>query len=246
MSKVNPAQTTIAIENFIGTIFSHDPKNILIWDTCSLLDILRLPYRNGDINTFKILNEINELVQQGEIYSICSALTINEWDEHQEVIKNDTQVSLEKTSIYHRNCIDITNEIYTSVYESVPLYDKNLVNTFELIADQIIEKTIFLDTESVANDALQRIALKRPPGSKKQEFKDCTIWETSISVAKLVAVLGVPNRTIFYTVNTADFADKSREPILFQNILISEAVVANLDCCLKLDDVRSILIPNPN
>lgn len=237
MSNINHPHIT-SIEDFVDNIFLPNPKNILIWDTCSLLEILRFPYRGGNLNTFKLINKLNALITSDTIYSVCSELTITEWNDHQESVRLETEKSLTKTSEYHENSISIINDILGSGHVSISLTGKQLTETFEIIADQILSKTIFVQTETIANDALQRVAQKKPPGSKKPEFKDCAIWETSLSISAKAFAKATGRRTVFFTVNTDDYVDKGRTPKTLFGTLITDAVTASLDCVLTFNETH--------
>lgn len=240
MSKINnPVE--YSIQDFVNNIYTPDNRNLIFWDTCALLEIFRFPYRDGDLNTYKILNRINGLIQNNIIYSVASSLTITEWNDNEDEVKNDTQISLEKTGNYHNICLEVTNEIFTTTYLSEPIHNKNLIQSFEALVDNIISKTIFIQTDEIANNALERVRDKKPPASKKQEFKDCTVWETALKLSRDIYAIETDNLQVFYTVNTDDFLDKSREPKVFHATLLTEASLSNLNCCSNTSEVNTRL-----
>lgn len=240
MSNINPL--TISINDFFQNHFIPNPKNIILWDTCSLLDLLRLPYRNGDINSFHNIIQIKALIDNNSIYSICSSLTIAEWNEHEAKVKIATQDSLLTTSILHKNSIDIINDIFTSAHMTTKLDDKGLVNELERIADDILSRTQFVMTDEIANAALWRVANKFPPASKKQEFKDCAIWETALAIGSGVSGSGSGNKVVFFTVNAEDFIDKSRTPQVWHGKILSEATTIGVSLSLTYQDSYNNLI----
>lgn len=238
MSNINPS--TIGINDFVQNHFNPNPKNIILWDTCSLLDILRLPYRNGDISAFQNLIQIKALIDNNTIHSLCSSLTIAEWNEHEVKVKQETQDSLLLTSNFHKNSVDIINSIFTSTHTTTKLDDKGLVNELEHIADEILSRTHFVTTDEIANSALWRVANKRPPASKKREFKDCAIWETALAIGS--GINGSGNKIVFFTVNTDDYIDKSRTPQIFHGNILSEATTIGVNLFLTYQDSYNNLI----
>jgi hypothetical protein len=238
MSKIN--LPTIGIDDFVQNHFLASPKNILVWDTCSLLDIMRLPYRNGDLTALQSLIEIKNLIDSNTIFSLCSSLTMTEWNDNEDNVKQGTQKSLELTSIYHKNCVEIINNIFTTPYQTTQLDDKGLVGELEKIADEILNKSIYLNTDTISDSALWRVAQKRAPASKKQEFKDCAIWETALAIGS--AVNGNGKKVIYFTVNTDDYIDKSRTPKVPYSSIISEAVSMNVDFTLTFQDAHTRII----
>ncbi|KAF2079981.1 PIN domain-containing protein [Flavobacterium sharifuzzamanii] len=242
MSKIS-GKSALSVDDFVA-IYNANKKNILFWDTCSLLEIIRFLYRNGNVNDYKILNEINALIQSDSFYSIASALTIKEWNDNEELVINSVKDSLIQTTDFHFNTINVINEINATIYESESLHDKNLVNDLVKLAESIISKTYFVETDEVANKSLERIAFRRPPANKKNEFKDCVVWETMILVSERINATkeAADNyKKIFYTVNTDDFIDKSRMPKTFHGALIAEASVVDLICCQNLKEIKNFL-----
>jgi hypothetical protein len=222
--------------DFVQNIFSAEPKPIFFWDTCSLLEIIRLVYRGGNLNSLKSIIEIKGLIDSGAIYSICSELTIKEWNDNFDHIKSETQKSLNLTSIFHKDGIDMINHIFSTTYSSDHTGDKGLVAELEKIADGICQSSIFLTTDSIAQNALTRVKNKLPPSAKKPEFKDCAIWETVLDLASQVQFAGL--NFVFLTVNTDDYVDKGRTPRKIHGNLISEAVTYNVDLELTFEQAR--------
>ncbi|NDP22295.1 MAG: DUF4935 domain-containing protein [Paludibacter sp.] len=239
MSKITSC-TISSIENFVVDIYSPNKKHIIFWDTCSLLEIIRFLYRGGNVNSYKNLNSINKLIQRDEIYSIASTLTIKEWNDNEAIVIDRFKNDLKLTSKYHKDSIETINEINTTAYDSESIFDKNLTEDLISLAESIILKTIFIETNDIANKALDRVSYRRPPANKKNEFKDCAVWETMYLVCDKInqTKLQTDNYNfVFYTVNTDDFIDKSREPKIFHGSLLSEASVVNMICCQKTEEV---------
>lgn len=240
MSKIL-SPTEFLIQDFISNVYNSDKKNILFWDSCALLEILRFPYRGWDANTYDILNKLNGLIHRSDIYSLASSLTITEWNDNEEEIRNTTQTSLEETHNYHSTCIDVLNKIHSTSYASETIQDKSLVNTLDILANSILSKTLFIKTEEVANNALERVKKKLPPSKKKAEFKDCTIWETVLYLSREIYKIDTVNKQAFFTVNVEDFVNKSLTPPIFHHLLTTEAAESNLICCHKFEQVNVVL-----
>ena len=239
MSKINISAIS-TIDDFVVKIYGVNKKHILFWDTCSLLEIIRFLYRGGSLNTYKNINTINKLIQRDEIYSIASSLTIKEWNDNEKKVIESFQESLNLTSKYHKFCIETINEINTTTYQSEVLFDKKLKDDLISLAESIIQKTIFIETNEIANKALERVSYKRPPAHKKNEFKDCVVWETMYMICDKINKSKVATdkfNFVFYTVNAEDFVDKSREPKLFHSVLLTEASVVNMICCINSEEV---------
>ena len=244
MSNLN--KPSVTIDHFIQNVFQPDPKPVFFWDSCSILDILRLPYRKGTLDTLKAYLAIKALTDAGAIYSVCSALTIIEWNDHFAHTLDETQRNLDMTSFFHKNSVDMINHIFSTTYTSVHIGDKGLSAELETIADSIIQDCYFLGTDEIAPSALARVAAKKPPAGKKPEFKDCAIWETVLEVAN--DIKGTGNRTVFFSVNTEDYVNKGRTPNIIHDNINSEAVIYSIDIALDCQDALvkiSAALPPP-
>ncbi len=241
MSKINnPVETSIA--QFIANEYNASAKNVIFWDTCTLLDVFRFPYRNGGtLNTFRLLNRINGLIQNDTVYSIASSLTIREYNDHEDEAKAFLSGSLAATDNYHTTCIGIANDIAGAAFVSESITNKNLLMNFEALVDNIISKTIFIRTDEIANIALERVRDKRPPSKKKPEFKDCAIWETALNLSMGIHAVDAATHQVFCSTNTEDYVDKSKVPPIFNGILTTEAAASNLRCCYTIDQVGPMI-----
>lgn len=235
--------TRISINNFVNTIYLPAQKPILFWDTCALLEIIRFLYRDVEPNmleAFRNLKHIHSKIINGEIYSVSANVTLNEWDDNIGKICNEISESLQRTTNYHKNAIDIINEIKSTTQISIPLVGQDLEDKLITMAESIVEKTYFLEVdENLSFNALKRVIAKTPPAKKKTEFKDCAIWETMVRLATLLNATGSSLNKVFYTVNTEDFCQSTtRKP--FINELITEAISLKFECCRTTGEIKTL------
>lgn len=236
----NLTNSAVSSDDFLNKVFIVSPKPIFFWDTCGLLDILRLPFRKGDLQALQCITAIKSLIDSDLIYSISSELTTKEWNDHFALTISETKDSLKKTSAYHNNCIEMINHLYSTTYVSDDLSNKGLVEAFELIADEILQKTVFISFDKISGDALRRVANKLPPSKKKPEFKDCAIWETVLDLSNLVRPFGL--KFVYFTVNTEDYVDKARTPQLVHPSILTEAVTYGVSIGLTFREAYNSII----
>ena len=236
------------ITDFIDNVFVAKPGKILCWDTCGLLDIVRFVYRQEPINTFDSIVTILDMVESGQVLSVASELTIKEWNDNIDIVYDFVVDSFIKTTNYHYMASDAINKIKSLSLPTSQLHGQGLEDELLNIAIRILNKTYFLKADEVSKDAIVRISNHQAPGGKKSksEAKDCVIWETMLALSKCLNnypdKTKVPNTTkVFYTVNTDDFADKSRVPYQFQRILLTEAAANAFLCCLNFKEVEASL-----
>ncbi len=112
------------------------------------------------------------------------------------------------------------------------------------IAFNIALASHFIKYDEIATNTLARVAAKRRPAKDKQaEIKDCAMWETMLRLCSDIhaAIPAGSPKKVFYTVNTADFADKGRVPMDFFGEFKNEAAVHGFNCALMIDDAVNAL-----
>jgi hypothetical protein len=189
-----------------------EKKPVIFWDTCSLLDIVRLPLpcRKQKAVTLNNLLIIKDNIVSGNIISLSSILCINEFNNHIEQhvneLKKESLCLSEKVNTF----VSFINVVNTT---GMPIPRTNLSeykieNFLSQIAHDIIDNTFFVNEDnSFASFAHNRTTLKVPPAKKKGEYKDCYIWGTCLELRS-----NSTDRTYSYNFissNTTDYADKN-------------------------------------
>lgn len=236
----NIISPTVSSDDFIATIYHSAQKPIFFWDTCSLLDIIRLPYRQWDLESLKSVLEIKALIDADLVYSVCSELTIQEWNDNFTSARSGTTNSLKATSDYHGNCISMINHLFGTNLVSENLTDKGFVEELVRIAVEITQKTHFITIDKIAGDALRRVAQKAPPSKKKPEFKDCAIWETVLDLSVLSRPYG--HTCVYFTVNIEDYANRTHTPPIVLYQIASEAVTSGVEVALTFEQAKYMLV----
>lgn len=240
--------TKYTIQTFVDSVYSLRPGKILFWDTCGLLDIIRFVYRQEPENTMDSILSILEQIENDDVISIASELTVKEWNDNISDVFTRQVEDLQLTTKYHKRAADAINKLKRASLSSSPLSGNGFENLMEDIAFRIINKTFLIKSDEVAQDAIIRLSDHLEPGGKKSksEVKDCVIWETMLALSSRINAYdsdsGVtPFVKVFYTVNTDDFADKSRTPYQFHRRLLSEAAANSFLCCLSFSHVDAEL-----
>lgn len=237
--------TEKSFEEFVA-IYTMHPKPIFFWDTCGLLEIIRFVYRkNNGVATLNAISNLARKVTVGDIYCVTSELAAIEWDDNVNTAITDMRNSLKKTEDYHALAATTINSfIPGSAVQSDPISTFRLEDVLLDIALNIAHSSHFIKYEEIAKDTLTRVAAKTPPArDKRAEIKDCAFWETMLRLCRCINDVmpgGSPSK-VFYTVNTDDFADKSRVPVVFFNELLAEARLAGFNCALIIDDAVAVL-----
>ncbi len=224
-------------------IYKKEPKPIVFWDTCGLLEYIRFIYRkNNGIATLNSMLNVAKKIVNGDVYSVASELSLIEWDDNEKTVVDGLKDSLLMTESYHALAMDSINMLTGAGKVSYPISIYNLEVILKDIALNIAEYTRFICYEDVTDATVLRAALKQPPAHKKHEIKDCAVWETMLQVCHDInTVVKTCPKRVFYTVNTDDFADKSRTTPTYMSVLLSEATLLDFDCALTIDEVNGLL-----
>lgn len=167
----------------VGNVIPKD-KPIVFWDTCSLIYIISIAMRNSfrDYDSYK---QVLDWIENDEVVSVTSEIVLREFAEHFEENK--------KCAIEDQKVIQRILKEYASTQE-----DKELANRISDDADKLdlvsvledIEKRVWAKTYVIKEDdtfnrtAHYRVMHKMSPSATKDQYKDCYIWSTFISLCK--------------------------------------------------------------
>jgi PIN domain len=190
-----------------------EKKPVIFWDTCSLLDIVRLPLpdRKQNVATLQNLLEIKDKIVSGDIISLSSKLCVDEFNNHIERWVNDVKTASIKLSQTLNDFVSFINKVNPT---GTPIPTTNLSvykieDLLSQIAHVIIDNTFFINEDTTfAAFAHTRTTLKVPPAKKKGEYKDCYIWGTCLELRSTSV-----DKTYSYNFmssNTTDYADTNK------------------------------------
>lgn len=225
-------------------IYSANPKPILFWDTCGMLEYIRFVYReNKGVTTLNAMLDIASRIINHDIYSVTSELAAIEWDDNVGIVMDDMEKSLNRTEVCHSLAVETINKLYGFTYTSVDITAFQIKEMLRDLSLNMAELTHFLLFKDITEATLERVAMKTPPAHKKGgEIKDCAMWESMIHLCDVINMAmpdGSPNK-VFYTVNINDFADRGRGRVYF-NELQEEAKQKGFYCTFDIDDAAGRL-----
>lgn len=239
------AVSKYSLQSF-ADLYKNAKKPMIFFDTCSLLDFIRFIYRANDgINTLMAIQAVSQKIQSDEIYSVASELFIKEWNDNVDSAMQTTSDSFNRTSEYFNLSAEVINTLMgQNIPVGIDLASFKVEDWLLRICSNIISKIYFIEQSAIASAALTRVANKIAPASKKQEFKDCAIWETMLALCSNINARVNPTtspKKIFFTTNIEDFVDKAKMPKDFYTQLQGEASSHHFQCCYKVTDVKRIL-----
>lgn len=189
-------------------------KPIIFWDTCALLDILRIPYRSGKINDLNLYEKVLDGIKNGAVISVTSEIVAEEFDRHFNDMYDELEKEQENRKKGVKDFAIFEKDEATRVNISTVIDTLSVSQRLLDVVDQICNNTI-----QIRGDANQckfadfRLRNSIAPAAKKNEYKDCYIWGAFITLAQN---LEHHNSMIFFTSNIDDYIDKSSKDFYSQ------------------------------
>lgn len=205
---------------------------VIFWDTCGLVDILRLPIRNYNSSILPQIVSLKDKIDTGSIISIASEMSIKEWNDNADPTIDEVKKYIKKRSNEYLEVLRFINE--TSIFSQVPevnLQTYNLEQILQQLALSIVNNTHFVNHSFYSGLAVNRVADKLSPAENKSEVKDCIVWETCLDLRTKMA--DKSKKFIFHSSNTKDFCQAGTSTLA--PLLLSESLSIQLDFTFKLN-----------
>ncbi|ELI6430218.1 DUF4935 domain-containing protein [Vibrio harveyi] len=199
------------------------PKPVIIFDTCSLLDIIRVAGR--DNISSDIVSSALELIASNDIWLLASDIVSVEWNKNVDAVEQETKNKIKNT---HKHALMFKESLDKSALVNKWSYSNymtsyNLESELKRTSLQLLNKLTLIDQDKeCVMRATQRVIHGQPPSTKgKSEFKDCLIFEHCMELGKKLKKSGFTNKILFVSSNSSDFGspfDKTAPLYLdFQN-----------------------------
>ena len=216
-------------------------KPIIFWDTCALLDILRIPMlgkKSLDYTTLQSYERIEAGVNGGYITSLTSDLVLKEFGAHADNIVNQLaqQEQQIKDEVTEKTKFMKNRPLATAIVAKIYLLD--IQNRVIHLVKRILKQTYILKSQmSFAMNADYRVRNYIKPSGGKESYKDSYLWISYISLMRKVSPT-VP--AFFFTTNPADFAENKKSVKLHPN-LATELPSSNCVCALNMHVLDGML-----
>jgi len=224
--------------NKLSTEINSQKSVVLFWDTCSLLDIIRLPFRTNSDNYLDYYQQISKQITDGNIISVASALTIAEINHnfHSVEIEYDKYLKkLQSDFELHEDYL-LRSKIIAEKILDFKLHDKDLKQYLSNLFNLIITNTTFISEKKTFNKfAHFRVSYHMAPAQRKGEYKDCYIWSTCLELAK--EVVPSNSKIYFFTRNKDDFFENGQLFQLIQTDCNNSSVTIKLEIGNLLGDL---------
>ena len=216
---------------YLSSIISFLPsgKPIIFWDTCSILELLRISERSvnpeDDFNHYLF---IADKIASGEVLSVTSMLVWQEFNQNY----NDKLMKLKRLEQNRVSDVKKVTAVMKPGKKRVRIEDSlNDLHTETRITSTISKiwrNTILIrEQTSFLKFAYLRVKYKMAPSRNKQQFKDCYIWGSFLAFAHSVSTCPM---ILFYSLNTSDFYDPNTHALDSQ-IVLDLSSLPNTEFC---------------
>jgi hypothetical protein len=185
---------------------------VLFPDTCSLVDIIRLPYRLKDTSRLERHLQAASRVRvaagqkpAGVQIVILPPVSI-EWAEHSNATVGELRVLLKDTDGFsdrlHASAKILGNALRSPVDFQHSLIDQDLL---ALSSDIRTSGTVVARDSDCTDKASTREITKTAPAVKGGAHKDCLIVEHALQICREIRAAGSTIPCVFLTSNTSEF-----------------------------------------
>lgn len=200
----------IDIDTLVSSV-KDNPKPIILIDTCSILDILRVPVRpNIKISHLNGALKILQKIKSNSLYGILTETVANEYKNNLHNISVELERSIQKLVANNEkliNSIEIAG--LTFDFNLKDIGEIKIVESLRKITDEFIRNCMILtkDDECVLK-AQSRVEMGQPPSCKgKQESNDCLIIEHFLKIGNVLRKSSFTNNLVFISSNFHDYGD---------------------------------------
>ena len=183
---------------------TDESKPIIFWDTCSLLYFNSIIDRRA-YEEYEWDSKLLDLIRNNHVYSFTSMVVMKEFNKHHDELKGKDDACENRLKGLMSNYGDIVGspqkEDLAKGMNALVLSDHMETLITDLWANSIvIDEDLFF-----AEKAHNRVLADLPPSKEKQEYKDCYIWETFLTLCDNV---NQKDKVFFMTENTVDYCGK--------------------------------------
>jgi hypothetical protein len=197
----------------LAKLVTANPAPILLVDTCSLLDIIRIctrgeaPYVERELEGAMRIQKA-ALLATPKVHIFIPPLVLDEWKNNYDSTENELKQAIK----------EVEKRLH-SFKKAAIIFSSSPLNYDSISATDFIEKATQLPYDIIANSlhisrdstceakAYQRVLDKEAPARKGGQIKDCAIVEHSLAFADEVRKKGVSAPIVFLTSNTKDFCE---------------------------------------
>ena len=198
-----------------ATTIATTTSNVLICDTCSLLDIVRLPVREDDparlTRTLAALASIEAKVASRQVIIVCPEPVPLEWNNNVAQPRSEAKNHLEYMARIY-SLLTVFAQTQGVSLPPCPITPVGITAFLHDLAERLLDASIVLKRDnSVSLRAIERAVLSTPP-ARKGAVKDCIIYEHMLELFSLLTSSAHTTKRVLLTSNVNDFCVNGNAP----------------------------------
>lgn len=199
---------TLSISELTVALIAEN-KNVLIPDTCTILDIIRSPIRAGGEIVMREAISMAQCVVAGTLSFaiVLPSVLLTEWQDNLGNVRAELNHGLTE----HKRLSDSLMQLHryhTGAEFLIPdVMEKGFDDILEQTCKTIMDGAYTVQKEDhIVMRAFERVLQKRPPSRKgKPEIKDCSIFEEVLALGKAMASQSFKKSIIFCSTNKEEY-----------------------------------------
>ncbi|MGB3691194.1 MAG: hypothetical protein WBG70_09460 [Spirulinaceae cyanobacterium] len=197
----------------------NEPTPILFVDTCVLLDLIRLPFRQKKPTTARAYLDSAEnairLTKEKKLKIVILPLIQKEFEDNFAKTKSELSHHIKDTI----SRMEVLISLHSSGLEKLSIPD-SLSSKTELVLEKACRDLLSLGIHVKQHDELvlkanERVVNNIPP-STKGAIQDCIIYEHCLKISSLLRNQGFTEKIMFFTSNSNDYCERNgnaKQPI---------------------------------
>lgn len=195
-----------SIGELVTKIMSNE-KDVVLLDTCSLLDIVRAPAREKIIPD--LVSSAASFSTNNSVWLLASEIVNTEWQTNIDdvcMFSRNAIRDLHKKATLFKGALDHYPTTDTWTYDR-PVTDFHLEENLRDLSSMLLGKLTFIENN---NDCLARASNRvvntiAPASKGKDEYKDCMIIEHYLELCSQLRNTGFSKNIVFVSSNKTDF-----------------------------------------
>lgn len=214
---MNKLSATSLVEKLITA-----DKNILILDTCCVLDVIRCIQREN-LSVLKATIEIINLfdMKQNNFVIVLPSLIDTEWSDNNVSVSSETKNFIEKCDVVHKNLVQSFGMVFPTQLNAIYFSHHNFEKILCDFSEKLLNLSFSLESiEECTIKASNRVVCNIPPAAKgKNSLKDCIIFEETLFLGNLLRDGGFTKKIVFASSNTKEYFHESKPISAIENDL---------------------------
>lgn len=192
-----------------------EDKNILILDTCCILDVIRCIQRENLPAleaTIEIINLFDK--KQNKFVIVLPSLINTEWFDNNVSVCSETKRYIKKCDTAHKNLIQSFKIVFSKQFSATCFSRYNFEKILLNFSEKILNLSFVLESiEECKINAINRVVHHISPAAQgKDSTKDCIIFEETLFLGNLLRNNGFTKKIVFASSNTKEYFH-DRKPI---------------------------------